>query len=390
MLNRIYSIHSKGHSAKHKKSPKSSRKKSRINRDLYKKSTKSSRSSRSSKSSRSSSQLKPAGRGRKWLRELSEFKKSMNSIMDNLSSFDLTPSANKTLDRITDSMNSLSMNSLKFYSFDNNDYKKILRMYIPLIDIMLKISKNCKHCKHCKHCNKNSMKSVINKLNSLKQKYNNRKYSMDIHGIEYTREHVAFQEVIDKAFEENIMFIGSDRRPHLNLDVIQFPGYDSDDRENLKLFILIWDQLKNNGSFMIDEIIGRFRQPDLTDHQILENVRDTMDYLMFKYLDHIRQNYIVDVPSTNITESNIVDVPSLNVTESNIVDVPQVDEEDSMYDSEDQEEDSMYDSEDPEEEQEASVWQSETLPEEAEGDVWGSSSVQPTSEWGSTTEWAEF
>ena len=123
MLNRIYSIHSKGHSAKHKKSPKSSRKKSRVNRDLYKK------SSRSSRSSRSSSQLKPAGRGRKWLRELSEFKKSMNSIMDNLSSFDLTPSANKTLDRITDSMNSLSMNSLKSYSFDDNDYKFNNKMY---------------------------------------------------------------------------------------------------------------------------------------------------------------------------------------------------------------------------------------------------------------------
>ena len=362
MLNRIYSIHSKGHSVKLKKSPKSSHKKSRVNRNLYKKST------TSHKSSKSSSQLKPAGRGRKWLRELSIFKKSVNSIIHNLSSFDLTPSANRTLDKITNSMNSLSMDSLKSYSFDNNDYKKILRMYIPLFDIMLKISKNCKHCKqckqckHCKHCNKNSMKSVINKLNSLKQKYNNRKYSMDIHGIEYTREHVAFQEVIDKAFEENIMFIGSDRRPHLNLDVMRFPRYSNDDRENLKLFILIWDQLKNNGSFMIDEIIGRFRQPDLTDHQILENVRNTMDNLMFEYLDHIRQNYIVDEPSTNIIESNIVN------------------DDDSMYDSE----------EEQPEPPEQSVWQSEALPEEAEGDVWGSSSVQPTSEWGSSTEWAEF
>ena len=379
MLNRIYSIHSKGHSVKLKKSPKSSHKKSRVNRNLYKKSI------TSRNSSKSSSQLKPAGRGRKWLRELSFFKKSMNSIMDNLSSFDLTPSANRTLDKITKSMNSLSMDSLKSYSFDNNDYKKILRMYIPLIDIMLKISKNCKRCKHC---NKKLMKSVINKLNSLKQKYNNRKYSIDTEGIEYLREHIAFKELIDKAFEDNIMFIGSDRKPHINLDVIQFTGYSNDDREKLKLFILIWYQVENNGSFMIDEIVGDFRQPDLTDHQILENVRANMHYLIYKYVDYLRQN-IIETNNINSTDSNII--------ESNIVDVPPIDDNNSMYDLEEPPEPSeipepsawpseQEQSETPEE----SVWQSETLPEEAEGDVWGSNSVQPTSEWGSSTEWAEF
>ena len=60
-----------------------------------------------------STDLKPAGRGRKWLRDLGNFKKNMTNILDDLSSFNLTAKAEKKVDKIDDLMKSLSIKSIK-------------------------------------------------------------------------------------------------------------------------------------------------------------------------------------------------------------------------------------------------------------------------------------
>ena len=260
-----------------------------------------------------SSDLKPAGRGRKWLRELAEFKKQMSGVVGHMSTLELSRPAEQKLEKINELLGSLSIESgitahaanaanvanaahatnvanaaaanrnstsrlnratsLKHsrksrYSSgprQNNKLEllaeELIYLLIPLITILSHIAAS--RGTYTKQPSKSEKSKLATRLTRMESKFSttNRKYAVDSIGTAHDTARLELGQILNNALEANVLQINNDgqSRPQLHPEFQSVDENTSGSLHNLDLLVPIYQQHQQHGSYEIGPIADRYR-----------------------------------------------------------------------------------------------------------------------------------